>query len=516
MNLNIKTKSTFMLLVAFIMAPLVGGYAVYQLSVVNKEAADIRENWLPALKDLGEIKFLITRIRSFASHLLITKDTSQITKFNKINDDLFIELAHVSEHYKHTIDDNSELKLWETFIVAWRTYLIAQNTLLAQADKADHGKSVDAFDSETAGRFDEALAALDADIEFNRRGSVASIIRAEKTYQNSIWVTSSVVALVLLFVLLAGSMVSRGVISPLLRITNALKGLAEGDLETAIPFPNRRDEIGGMAGQLHVFKDALVARKKAEDEVLKLNQELEERVARRTAALEQANAELEAFAYSVSHDLRIPLRAIEGFSAILLEEHAEGMNEEGRRCLATIRRGAVRLAKFIDDLLDYSSLLRQTVRLNVVNMNHLTQAVLGELLDKTPERNISLHLGDLPPTLCDRDMMYKVLTNLLGNAIRFTSTRAEAQIEFTGAEEGGEIVYVVKDNGVGFDMRYAHKLFGIFQRLHGLDEFEGTGIGLAIVKRIIDLHGGRVWAEAKVGEGAVVHFALPRMEKDHA
>jgi light-regulated signal transduction histidine kinase (bacteriophytochrome) len=159
--------------------------------------------------------------------------------------------------------------------------------------------------------------------------------------------------------------------------------------------------------------------------------------------------------------------------------------------------------------------MRQTMRLDIVNMRQLTQATFGELLRKSPTRNISLRVDDLLSAKCDQNMMRKVLTNLLSNAIRFTSTRSDAQIEITSAEKDGEIVYTVKDNGVGFDMRYVNKLFGVFQRLHGLEEFDGTGIGLAIVKRIIDLHGGRVWAEGKVGEGTAIHFSLPRLEDDH-
>jgi light-regulated signal transduction histidine kinase (bacteriophytochrome) len=242
---------------------------------------------------------------------------------------------------------------------------------------------------------------------------------------------------------------------------------------------------------------------------------LEDRVAQRTAALEQANKELESFAYSVSHDLRTPLRAVDGFSAMLQAEHGSQLDEEGKRCLTVIRRGAQRVAKFIDDLLDYSFLLRRSVNKTPVAVGALAQTIFDKLTEIIPERSLHLHVGDMPVALCDRDMISLALTHLLGNAVKFTEPRPEALIEISGAENETEVIYTVKDNGVGFDMRYAHKLFGVFQRLHGVDEFEGTGIGLATVKRIADLHGGRVWAESKVGEGAVVHFAIPKMEDGH-
>ncbi|MBS1212844.1 MAG: domain S-box protein, partial [Proteobacteria bacterium] len=272
-----------------------------------------------------------------------------------------------------------------------------------------------------------------------------------------------------------------------------------------------RDENGQIAGFVGLAYD-LTERKRAQEEVRQLNRDLEQRVIERTADLEAANKELESFSYSVSHDLRAPLRAIDGFSRMLAKKYGEALDEEGQRLINVVRDNAVRMAQLIDDLLQFSRTSRREMALAAVDMAALAREVFDELREAVPERNIVLRLGDLPPASGDRAMVRQVFVNLLSNAIKFTSPRSEAIIEIDGAVEGQENTYRVTDNGVGFDMQYVDKLFGVFQRLHGTDEFEGTGIGLAIVKRIVDRHGGRVWAESTLGEGASLYFTLAAAE----
>jgi two-component system sensor kinase len=235
-----------------------------------------------------------------------------------------------------------------------------------------------------------------------------------------------------------------------------------------------------------------------------------QRIKERTDALEQANRELEAFAYSVSHDLRAPLRAIDGFSHILLDDYSATLDDEGQRLLNLVRANTLRMGQLIDDMLSFSRMARREMAAMTIDMTHLAQEVAAELQAATPGRSLRFAIAELPQARGDRDMLRQVLMNLLSNAVKFTRSRAEAVIEVGGtvAAEGG--VYYVKDNGVGFDMAYVDKLFGVFERLHTQQDFEGTGIGLAIVKRIVVRHGGRVWAEGKEGEGAVFHFSLPR------
>lgn len=267
-------------------------------------------------------------------------------------------------------------------------------------------------------------------------------------------------------------------------------------------------ELRGRRLLFSLLRD-ITERKLADDEIRKLNSELEQRVRDRTAQLELANKELEAFSFSVSHDLRAPLRAIDGFSRAVREDYGDKLDEQGKHFLEILSENAARMNKLIDDILSFSRMGRREIQGMRLDLTELAQEVIAELRPSLADRNIHFTVGALPATRGDRVMIRQVLVNLLSNAVKFTRPRAEPAIEVGGAMGRDENIYYVKDNGVGFDMRYADKLFGVFQRLHAQDEFEGTGIGLAIVKRIVERHGGRVWAHATAGAGATIFFTLP-------
>jgi len=230
------------------------------------------------------------------------------------------------------------------------------------------------------------------------------------------------------------------------------------------------------------------------------------------ALMEAVNRELEAFSYSVSHDLRAPLRAISGFAQAVVEDYAPRLDDEGKRFLGLIQDNAHRMGQLIDDLLTFSRLGRQQIVETQIDLGLLAQSVFEELVAQAPKRRIELKVQPAPLARGDKAMVRQVLVNLLSNAIKFTRPRAEAIIEFGYVQESGQGAYYVKDNGVGFDMQYAAKLFGVFQRLHSVSEFEGTGVGLAIVFRIITRHGGRLWARGAVDKGAMFFFTLPEGE----
>ncbi|HWB23902.1 MAG TPA: PAS domain S-box protein [Chitinophagaceae bacterium] len=272
---------------------------------------------------------------------------------------------------------------------------------------------------------------------------------------------------------------------------------------TIIPFI---DETGKPYQYLSI-RSSITEKKLAETALVLLNEQLEERVKQRTKLLEEANKELESFSYSVSHDLRAPLRAIIGYSKIVQEDYSAMLDDEGNRLFNEIVTNAKMMGQLIDDLLMFSRLGRKALNIAEIDMQQLVQNCVQELM---PERGkYMFDIKDLPPCPGDISMVKQVWLNLIGNAVKYSSKTAHPVITIGGKAEARVVTYFVKDNGVGFDMKYAHKLFGVFQRLHRNDEFEGTGVGLALVKRIISKHLGNIWAESEQGRGATFYFSLP-------
>jgi light-regulated signal transduction histidine kinase (bacteriophytochrome) len=243
-------------------------------------------------------------------------------------------------------------------------------------------------------------------------------------------------------------------------------------------------------------------------EIARLNAELEQRVRLRTAELETSNRELEAFSYSVSHDLRAPLRSIDGFSHILLEEHGDKLDADARHCLSRVRAASQHMGQLIDALLQLSRVTRADMQREAVDLSAMAQVIVDGLKQATPARQIDVRVAPGLHASGDPRLLQVALQNLLGNAFKFSSKREHAEIEFGSLQQDGATVFFLRDNGAGFQMEYSNKLFGAFQRLHGVNEFEGTGIGLATVQRIVRRHGGRIWGEGEPDRGATFYFTL--------
>jgi signal transduction histidine kinase len=300
---------------------------------------------------------------------------------------------------------------------------------------------------------------------------------------------------------------------PLTELTRAVKEIGEGSLDRRSSVFTR-DEIGLLSSTFNQMADDLqryvLAREDAEARLQKAHDELEQRVRERTVQLAAANQELEAFSYSVSHDLRAPLRGIDGFSLALLEEYSGSIDATGRDYLQRIRSGCSRMGALIDDLLKLSRLNRTEMRQELFSLSGMLDAIANDLRESTPERDVEVVIARDVSVYGDASLLRAAMVNLFQNAWKFTRKRAHARIEFGVIEQDGAPVFFIRDNGVGFDMQYVRKLFGSFQRLHSSSEFEGTGIGLATVQRIIHRHGGNIWAEGEVGKGATFYFTLER------
>jgi light-regulated signal transduction histidine kinase (bacteriophytochrome) len=274
-------------------------------------------------------------------------------------------------------------------------------------------------------------------------------------------------------------------------------------------FPSR-EGVTVYARDITATKKSRKELETAKSQIEQMARDLERRVEDRTGQLHATIKELEAFSYSVSHDLRAPLRAIDGFSRMLQEDYYPQLDEEGRRILDVIRHNTVNMGNLIDGLLAFSRLGRQAIGETTINMTELAHDAMKEALGAETDRNIQFTVHELPAARGDRVLLRQVLVNLVANALKFSRDRNPAVIEIGSRSDDGFNVFFVRDNGVGFDMRYADKLFGVFQRLHAATEFEGTGLGLAIVQRIVARHGGRVWAEAMLNKGATIYFTLPK------
>ena len=270
--------------------------------------------------------------------------------------------------------------------------------------------------------------------------------------------------------------------------------------------PEDTEIAGEVAGQISIA----IEQARLLQETKRHAADLEQRVRDRTAQLEETNKELDAFSYSVSHDLRAPLRAIDGFTRVLVDDYGPHLNTEGKRFCSIIHDNTIRMGRLIDDLLTFSRMGRAEMQLSRIDMGSMANSVFYELTTPESRERVDFQVGSLPAAVGDPSLMRQVWTNLLGNAVKFSSSRERAVINVSGELREGESLYVVQDNGAGFDMRYIDKLFGVFQRLHSTREFEGTGVGLALVQRVIRRHGGRVWAEGETDRGATFYFTLPR------
>lgn len=309
-----------------------------------------------------------------------------------------------------------------------------------------------------------------------------------------------------LFAYFLSRRLQRIISDPLLALAGTAKIVSEEHDYSIRAVKSGADEVGALTDAFNRMLEQIEAQTR---EIIALNQNLERRVNERTREMDIANKELEAFSYSVSHDLRAPLRSIHGYMNIFADEYAAQLDDEGKRLVSIIIKNGQRMGQLIDDLLEFSHLGRKEILRSIVSMEEMVKTVWDEQRRSDDNRNVELRLNPLPEAIADSSTMRQVWFNLISNAIKYTGQKEKAVIEIGAFKKDGANVYYVKDNGAGFDMQYYDKLFGVFQRLHSIKDFDGTGVGLAIVQRIIAKHGGSIWAEATPGAGATFYFSLP-------
>jgi len=344
-------------------------------------------------------------------------------------------------------------------------------------------------------------------------------------FKDYLGILSVVMVASLLVAILLSARLNAAVTRPILAISEVARRVVESRDFSLRVAKTTEDEIGSLADGFNAMLTEIGRRaeileasnrelEQAKDKLRELNAELEQRVANRTAQLEAANKELESFSYSVSHDLRAPVRAIAGFSRLLWEAHADQLDAEAQRKLGIIQSETQRMGDLIDDLLAFSRLGRKEMQRSDLDMQEMARSMYERLHAQHQGPQVEFRLGSLPHAQGDRVLLEQVWANLLSNALKFSAKREKPVIEVSAISDAKEHIYFVRDNGAGFDPQYQSKLFGVFQRLHRADEFAGTGVGLALVQRIVTRHGGRIWADSKPNEGATFYFTLPKEVPD--
>ena len=318
-----------------------------------------------------------------------------------------------------------------------------------------------------------------------------------------------VIAVSSLLAYFLSKLLQKGISKPILALAQTAKAISDHQDYSVRATKLGKDELGSLTD---AFNKMLIQIQEQNQKLSEFNQNLEQKVTERTLELEAVNKELSSFSYSISHDLRTPLRSIHGYISILSEEYGRQLDDEAKRLMSIISHNAKRMGQLIDDLLAFSQLGKKELRKTKVSMNHIVTEVWEELSRMEGKRSIEFIRKELPDAYADPATIKQVWINLISNALKYTGNKEKAIIEISFEEQGEETVYSIRDNGAGFDMQYQNKLFGVFQRLHSPKEFEGTGVGLAIVGRIIAKHGGEIWANGKVNEGAAFYFSLSNFE----
>lgn len=507
--------------------PLLFVLAFVLLVSEQKESTTKAQEWESHSKEVietgGSVLERLATAESNVRAYLITDDRRHLGPFENAADEATERLSSL----QGLVADNPlQLSRTEALGTHAAERLAALRELADLMARGDKATAVSLVKDGSGSRAMDAFR-LEMDQFLAEEGKLNSQRRSDlqESWQRFDWLLVSGAAADLLLAVTLAFLFTRGIARRLETVSQNANALGEGK-SLARPMAGS-DEIAQLDQVFHKMATALTeahenleakveerTRELAEAsaEIRELNESLERRISERTYQLETANKELEAFSYSVSHDLRAPLRAIDGFARIFEEDYTQSLDSEGVRLLGVIRANAQNMGQLIDDLLAFSRMGRKQIEPVAIDMTEVAVSVADELKASGSASSCSFSIGQLPCTFGDKALIRQVLVNLISNAVKYSRPKENSRIEVGARVESSEFVYHVRDNGVGFDMNYSDKLFGVFQRLHRPDEFEGTGVGLAIVQRIVHRHGGRVWAESEIANGATFYFSLPKTD----
>jgi signal transduction histidine kinase len=461
----------------------------------KNQLTGIETRYLPLIELDGELKSQFSTISRTLEDAASAGEQSMVEEADRLGAQI---RARIAQGAQVIVDNGGDPKALDAAFAAY--YSVARQVSSALADGAQFGDLSEKIDAMRQSQRTFALA-LDTATRPDRAKLAAAFAAARHAQRTSLEVDIIVAVLALVLMVVISSRIIRRTIDALREVSDGVERLASGDFSRTIDVGGD-DELSDLARQANRTAERLRQYREQSHTQLVETQ-------RQARAAETANKELEAFSYSVSHDLRAPLRGIDGFSQALVEDERDKLSETGRDYLARIRAGAQRMGELIDDLLRLSRVSRGDFRRDRVDLSTVATSVVAELRRANPDRTIDVRIEPEVTANADARLVRIVLENLLGNAWKFTAKAADARIELGARTENDEVVYFVRDNGAGFDMKYVDRLFGAFQRLHTDKDYPGTGIGLATVQRIVLRHGGRIWVEAAVGQGATFQFTLP-------
>lgn len=522
MKATIRSKLFATPIIALVLSRGVIAFALVQMNTLANLTEKIYNHPLQVTRAVLQTNVGILRMHRSMKDVALSKNDLQLNEAIEIVDQRESEVyGHLAIVQEWILGDEGRQLQAEThqLFKDWRP-IRDEVIALVKAGKREEAAEI------TKGKGADHVELLESKMEelkeyaANKAGGMLS--DAKETRQRTLTNTTALLLLTLVIIATVGGGIARNLSRPIQHLTSVADRVRRGDLTlraegiTDKEIGNLAETFNGMVERLALWNQALedevVQRTKEIQEsaetINKLNESLEEKVQERTRELEYANKELETFSYSVSHDLKAPLRALEGFSKQLHLRYSGQLDETGNRWLEFIQSNAARMDSLINDILSFSRLGRADLKKVSVDMNKVVQEVLSrqeELYDK----EIKLNCSELPKAMGDPHMIELLWGNLIDNAIKYSSANDEIIVEISGNEEKGNVHYKIVDHGVGFDMRYYDKLFGIFQRLHSPEEFPGSGVGLANVNRIISKHGGKIWATSEVGKGAIFEFTLP-------